>query len=60
MIASNPVKHHAEIDTVASWADSLTSEQVCRLINIAAPLTEEERKEFSAMSDDDLLNALCS
>jgi hypothetical protein len=52
--------NHAEIDTAASWADSLTTEQACKLIQIAAPLTEEEQRDFSAMSDDDLLNALRS
>lgn len=50
--------NHAEIDTVASWADSLTTEQACKLIQIAAPLTDDERREFDAMSDDDLLNAI--
>ena len=52
--------NHAELDTVASWADSLTPEQACRLIQIVDPLTEEEQREFSAMSDDDLLDALRS
>lgn len=52
--------NHAEIDTTESWADNLTTEQACRLIQIADPLTEDEQREFSAMSDDDLLNALRS
>ncbi len=50
----------ADLDTVASWADSLTPEQACRLIDIADPLTEDEQREFSTMSNDDLLNALRS
>jgi len=38
----------------ASIANKLTPEQAIRLIDIACPLTEEERQ----ISDDDLLKAL--
>jgi hypothetical protein len=46
------------VDSLTSWANSLTSEQACRLINIASPLTDEERVYFDAMSDDELLAEL--
>ena len=43
---------------IADWANSLTAEQACRLIDIAAPLTDEERAKFDAMTDDELLGEL--
>lgn len=47
-------------DKLAEWANSLTAEQACRLIQIADPLTDAEQATFGAMSDDDLLAELMS
>lgn len=41
-----------------SLADSLTTEQAIKLIEIASPLTDVERAQFDAMTDDELLAEL--
>jgi hypothetical protein len=47
-------------NTITELVNSLTSEQYLRLIQIAAPLTPEERAEMDEMTDDELLKALQS
>jgi hypothetical protein len=50
-------KVKAWLDTTM-WANSLTFPQYSRLLKIAIPFTDEQRKRFDAMTDDDLLAAL--
>lgn len=45
-------------DSIQIFVDSLTSEEYSRLIQIAAPLTDEERAKYDAMSVDDLAREL--
>jgi hypothetical protein len=47
-----------KFDTLTEWANSLTSEQACKLIQIVDPLTPEEEAYYATLSDDDLLAEL--
>ena len=42
--------------TVTEWVNSLTSEEYCRMINIIAPLAEDDA--INKMTDQELLDAL--
>lgn len=44
--------------TVDRWVNNLTSQQYRKLIDIADPLTEEQKVKFDAMTDDEILAEL--
>lgn len=52
-------KRRSKIDqSITEWVNSLSSEEYCRLIDIIDPLSDAQRAEFDAMSDDELLAEL--
>lgn len=47
-----------KVDVLQQIADSLTSEEYIRLLDITHPLSAADRAKFDKMSDDELLAEL--